>query len=66
METLIYVIIAIFILLYIIDKKEPLPPKIDVPIEEGVPKEKKTLSDKEKRQEIKILIKRDCQKGKMK
>ena len=52
METLIYVIIAIFILLYIIDKKEPLPPKVDVPIEEGVPKEKKPLSDKEKRQEI--------------
>ncbi len=29
MDTIIYVIIAIFILLYIIDKKEPVPPEIN-------------------------------------
>ena len=51
METLIYVIIAIFILLYIIDKKEPLPPKINAPIEEPN-KEKIPLTDEEKRQRI--------------
>lgn len=51
METLIYVIIAIFILLYIIDKKEPLPPKINAPVE-GPNKEKIPLTDEEKRQRI--------------
>ena len=48
---MIYVIIAIFILLYIIDKKEPLPPKINVPVE-GPNKEKIPLTDEEKRQRI--------------
>ena len=47
METLIYVIIAIFILLYIIDKKEPLPPKINVPVE-GPNKRKNTWTMKKK------------------
>ena len=53
METLIYVIIAIFILLYIIDKKEPLPPKKENNDKEintgGV---KKPTTAEEKRQEV--------------
>ena len=52
MDTLIYVIIAILILLYIIDKKEPLPPMVDIQPAVKVKKDHELLTNREKRDKI--------------
>ena len=52
MDTLIYVIIAILILLYIIDKKEPLTPMVDIQPAVKVKKDHELLTNREKRDKI--------------